>query len=102
MTLYQIFKNLMNNIKVWEYIRDKIENLKIKEQFSRQIEKIKIWTFDKGLWFEKITTNSWKFFYSFRINIHFRGYARKENDILIIFDVNNHNYKEIISKMKKL
>ena len=90
----------MSKIIIKKYIWDLIDTLKIKDKFENQVNKIKNWQFDKWLWFEKIEIKKWIVLYSFRIDIHYRAFVRKENWCFIIFDVNNHDYKTIIKKLK--
>jgi hypothetical protein len=61
-----------------------------------------MWIFDNSLNFEKIVCRKGIFFYTFRIDIYYRAYLRKENDIFIVFDINNHNYEVIKNKLKSM
>lgn len=42
------------------------------------------------------------YFYSFRVDIHYRAYIRIDEKKIIIFDVNNHDYEIIKKKLNKL
>lgn len=90
----------MNNVIVKSYIEEIIKMFRIQGKFNKQVEKIKNGTFDKWLGFEKIEVADGIILYSFRIDIHFRAYVRKENGDFIVFDVNNHDYKTIVKKLK--
>ena len=94
----------MNNIKVkiLEFIYEIIDSFQIRLKFDKQLNKLRNWFFDKWLNFEKIKCNKNITFYSFRIDIHFRAYLRKENWIFILFDVNNHDYEKIKNKLKNM
>lgn len=90
----------MNNVIVKPYIEEIVKMFRIQSKFQKQVEKIKTGIFDKWLGFEKIEVADGIILYSFRIDIHFRAYARKENGNFIVFDVNNHDYKTIVKKLK--
>ena len=89
-------------IKVLYFIEKILEKFQIVNKFNKQKKKFENWIFDKWLNFEKIQCNKNIIFYSFRIDIHFRAYLRKENWIFIVFDVNNHNYEKIKNKLKNM
>lgn len=94
--------NNIINIKILDFIYELLEKFWIKKKFDKQINKLKFWIFDKSLNFEKIECKKGIIFYSFRIDIHYRAYLRKENNIFIIFDINNHNYETIKNKLKSM
>lgn len=87
-------------IKILDFIYEILEKFSLRKKFDKQVNKLELWIFDNSLNFEKIECKKWIFFYSFRIDIHYRAYLRKENDIFIIFDVNNDNYEVIKNKLK--
>jgi len=95
---------MINNIKlkISDYIYKIIDWLLLRNKFDKQINKIEKWFFDNWLNFEKIKCNKNLYFYSFRIDIHYRAYLRKENWFFIVFDVNNHNYEKIKNKLKSM
>jgi len=66
------------NVKVESYIYNIINNYSTRTKFDKQIFKIENWFFDKWLNFEKIKCNKNNYFYSFRIDIHYRAYLRKK------------------------
>jgi len=89
-------------VKILDFIYELANKFLIRKKFDKQILKIQLWIFDKSLNFEKIDCKKWIVFYSFRIDIHYRAYLRKENDVFIVFDINNHNYEIIKNKLKSM
>lgn len=73
----------------------KIYNLEIKDNVHEFIWEL-YWTILKN----NLLKNN--YFYSFRIDIYYRAYLRKENLMFIVFDVNNHNYEKINNKLKNM
>lgn len=94
--------NKLIKIKVLDFIYAILDKFWIRKKFDKQINKIWNWIFDNSLNFEKIECKKWIIFYSFRIDIHYRAYLRKENGVFIIFDVNNHDYEVIKNKLKSM
>ena len=88
------------SVEISELIYNILQKFWIRKKFDKQIHKLQNWNFDNWLNFEKIKTSKNIYFYSFRIDIHYRAYLRKENWIFIIFDVNNHDYEKIKNKLK--
>lgn len=88
--------------KVLNFIYEILEKFNLRKKFDKQINKLELWLFDNSLNFEKIECKKWVIFYSFRIDIHYRAYLRKENDIFIVFDITNHNYEVIKNKLKSM
>ena len=89
-------------IIVLEFIYEILEKFLLRKKFDKQINKIENWIFDNSINFEKIECKKWIIFYSFRIDIHYRAYLRKQNDDFIVFDVNKHNYETIKNKLKSM
>lgn len=94
--------NKIIKLKILDFIYDILTKFWLRKKFDKQINKMELWIFDNSLNFEKIECKKGIVFYSFRIDIHYRAYLRKENDIFIIFDVNNHNYEIIKNKLKSM
>ena len=92
----------MIKIEVKKYIYKILEKFLIVNKFDKQINKIKNWFFYSWLNFEKLKCTKNIYFYSFRIDIYYRAYLRKENDTFIVFDVNNHDYEKIKKKLKSM
>ncbi|MDD2515602.1 MAG: hypothetical protein PHF46_02025 [Candidatus Gracilibacteria bacterium] len=94
--------NKILKIKVLDFIYDLLKKFGIGKKFDKQIIKLELGFFDKSLNFEKIECKKGFIFYSFRIDIHYRAYLRKENDVFIVFDINNHDYESIKNKLKSM
>jgi len=88
------------SVEISELIYNILQKFWIRKKFDKQIHKLQNWNFDNWLNFEKIKTSKNIYFYSFRIDIHYHAYLRKESWIFIIFDVNNHDYEKIKNKLK--
>lgn len=94
--------NKIIKVRVLDFVYAILEKFWIRKKFDKQINKIENWIFDNSLNFEKIECKKWIIFYSFRIDIHYRAYLRKEDWIFIVFDLNNHDYESIKNKLKSM
>jgi len=90
------------SVKVPEFIYEYVDRFLLRKKFERQVQKLRSWIFDTWLHLEKIPCKSGIFFYSIRIDIHYRAYLRKENGVFIVFDINKHDYESIKKKLKNL